>query len=97
MWRLLVSVNELTEKEGRDFTAAVAGRLRLGGGGCCFLRRRSGGARSWPAAAAVGNPSAGSGRGMVARAAAFPEEGDDASGVWEAVGVCSRRGGRERD
>ena len=65
----------------RDFTAAPAGRLRLGGGCCCFLRRRSGGglvAPSWPAAAR--NPSAGSGRGMLERAVAFPEEGDDASG-----------------
>ena len=65
----------------RGFTAAPAGRLRLGGGGCCFLRRRSGGglvAPPWPPAA--GNPSAGSGRGMLGRAVAFPEEGDDVGG-----------------
>jgi hypothetical protein len=74
-------------KRERDFTAAPAGRLRLRGGGC-FLRRRSGGglvAPSWPAAA--GNPSAGSGRGMLGRAVAFPEEGDDASaGPWSGAG-----------
>lgn len=55
----------------RDFiTAAPAGRLRLVGG--CLLRRRWGGGLD----ARAGNPSAGSGRGMLWRAVAFPGEGD---------------------
>jgi hypothetical protein len=85
MWRFYCGEDKKKEERERDFTVAPAGRLRLVGG--CFLRRRSG-ARAGPAA---GNPSAGSGRSMLWRAVAFPEEGD---GSWgRGAGRCGEKRG----
>jgi hypothetical protein len=84
MWRVRENGARKIKKRGRGFTAAPAGRLRLGGG---FFRRRSGGGSDPRAAAAAGNPSSGSARGMPGRALAFPEETEGA--------VAVERSGRE--